>query len=353
MKRIVSMLIVTTLAVALGGALFAQSATPKAAKLKVVLYMNGNLGDRAFFDSANRGVQRAQKELGITVKSVEGGYDSAKWEPDLEQLCNGDWDVIIAGTWQLQELVQKLAGKYPAKKFITYDTSVDYSKPGVGNVYSILYSQNEGSYLAGAMAAMLTTSSKVKYVNADKKIGFIGGMDIPVINDFKVGFIQGARDVDPKVEVLVSYAGNFNDPAKGKELALAMFDQGADVIFNGAAQTGLGILDAGKVKKHYTIGVDSDQYILYKDNDPEMASFIVSSMMKNVDESLFRALKLHLAGTLPYGKVETLGLKDKGIALAVNENYLKIVPADIQAKIKVLADKIAKGTLKVDTAFGN
>jgi basic membrane protein A len=345
MKKFIIALIVSLFVITLSGPIFA-------APLKVVLYMNGNLGDRAFFDSANRGFVRAQKELGITGKAIEGGYDPAKWEPDLEQLASGDWDVIIAGTWQLQEIVQKLAPQHPEKKWITYDTSVDYSKPGVENVYSILYSQNEGSYLAGALAAMLTTSKKVMGTNTDRKIGFIGGMDIPVINDFKVGYIQGAKDVDPKVEVLVSYAGNFNDPAKGKELALAMYDQGADIIFNGAAQTGLGILDAGKTKKQYTIGVDSDQYMLYKNSDPDMAAQIVTSMVKNIDESLFRALKLTIAGTLAYGKAETLGIKDKGVGLAINENYKKIVPPEFQAKITALADKIIKGQIKVDTAFG-
>ncbi|HTP57813.1 MAG TPA: BMP family ABC transporter substrate-binding protein, partial [Spirochaetia bacterium] len=206
-----------------------------APKLKVVLYINGTLGDKSFFDSANRGVLKAAKELPITAKVVEGTYDASRWEPDLAQLCEGDWDLIIAGTWQLQEALEKFAPQYPKKKFITYDTSVTYSKGNLGNVYSILYKQNEGSFLVGALAAMIS-DSKMPLANKQKVIGFLGGMDIPVINDFKVGFEQGAKYIDPSVQVLVSYVGSFQDAAKGKELMMAQYDQGADIGFNVAGQ---------------------------------------------------------------------------------------------------------------------
>ncbi|RKX82574.1 MAG: BMP family ABC transporter substrate-binding protein [Spirochaetes bacterium] len=328
-----------------------SAAAPAKAKLKVVLYVNGTLGDKSFFDSANRGLQRAVKELGVEGKTIEGGYDPAKWEPDLEQLAEGDWNIIIAGTWQLVDALTKIAPQHPDKKFITYDTSVDYSKAKLGNVYSILYKQNEGSFLVGALAAMVTESN-MKYANKDKVIGFLGGMDIPVINDFKVGYIQGAKYIDPDVKVLVSYAASFSDPAKGKELILAQYDQGADIAFNVAGETGLGLLDAAKASKRYAIGVDSDQYMLFKDTDPEKASFIVTSMKKNVDYSLYRAIKLDLAGKLSWGKAEALGLKEDGIAVADNENYEKLVPAKFRDRIKDIEKKIAGGEIKVNTAFG-
>ncbi|MCF7929412.1 MAG: BMP family ABC transporter substrate-binding protein [Spirochaetales bacterium] len=318
--------------------------------LNVVLYLNGNLGDKAFFDSANRGVLEAEEDFDISVKVIEGGYDPSRWGPDLNELCKADWDIVIAGTWQLQEFVQELAPKYPEKKFITFDTSVDYSKDGVGNVYSILYKQNEASFLGGALASMITTSD-MEYANPEENIAVVAGMDIPVINDFKVGFIQGAEYINSSVDVSVSYAGTFNDPAKGKELAFAMFDQGADVAFNCAAQTGLGVLDAGTEKERYTIGVDSDQYLLYKESEPERAAFIVTSVMKNIDESLYRALKLHQEGTLKYGEAENLGIKENGVGLAINENYKKLVPQDFQEKIQELSDQIENGEIAVDSAF--
>ena len=328
----------------------AETAGTTSDQLKVVLYMNGNLGDKSFFDSANAGVMRAKENLGISVRAIEGGYDPSNWAPDIEQLCQGDWDIIIAGTWQLQEIIQNLAPQYPEKKFFVYDTSVDYSLGNLDNVYSILYKQNEGSYLTGVLAGLITTSD-LPYANPQKKIGFIGGMDIPVINDFMVGFRQGAKSVDPAIETLVAYVGDFNDPAKAKELSLAMFDQGVDIAFNGAAQAGLGLLDAGAIKERYTIGVDSDQYLLYKESNPDRAKFIVTSMLKNVGETLYRAIEMHIAGTLPYGEVENLGIEEKGVGLADNENFRAIAPQEFIDKIKDAEKKIQSGEIKVETAF--
>ena len=328
-----------------------EAAEPTADKLKVVLYVNGTLGDKSFFDSAARGLQMAIDQLGIEGKIVEGGYDPAKWEPDIAQLAEGDWDIIIAGTWQLQEYLEKIAPTHPEKKFFTYDTSVVYEKGGLDNVYSILYSQNEASFLMGALAAMVTTST-LPAANPQKVVGFLAGMDIPVINDFKVGFVQGAKYIDPAVNVLVSYAGSFSDPAKGKELTLAMFDQGADISFNVAGETGLGGIDAAKEKKRYTIGVDSDQWLLFKDTDAEKAGWIVTSMMKNVDVSLFRAIKMHIEGTLKYGAAEVLGIAAGGVGVADNANYQSVIPEAFRTRIKEIEQQIVSGQIVVETAMG-
>jgi len=318
-------------------------------KLRVVLYVNGVLGDKSFFDSAHRGIERAEKDFGIITKTVEGSYDQVNWEPDITQLAEGDWDIVIAGTWQLIDYLQKIAPKHPEKVFITYDTAADYSKGDMENVYSILYAQNEGSFLVGALAAMITTSD-MPLANPEKVIGFLGGMDINFINDFKVGYVQGAKYIDPEVKVLVSYAGAWNDEAKGKELVLAQYAQGADIAFNVAGQTGIGLLDAAKDKNRYAIGVDSDQYLLYKDT--AKSANIVTSMLKNVDNSLYRAIKLYLEGNLPAGEAETLGIKEGGVGVADNENFQKLIPEGFRDKITELEDKIVSGEIKVDTVFG-
>ncbi len=328
-----------------------EAAAPAVEKLKVVLYVNGTLGDKSYFDSAARGIDQAVKELGIMGKVVEGGYDPARWEPDILQLAEGDWDIIIAGSWQLQEYLEKIAPNHPEKNFFTYDTSVTYANGGLDNVYSMLYSQNEASFLTGALAAMITTSD-LPLANAEKVVGFLGGMDISVINDFKVGFEEGVAYIDPDVKILVAYAGAFSDPAKGKELTLAMFDQGADITFNVAGETGLGGIDAAKDRSLYTLGVDSDQYLLFAETDPVKASFIVSSMMKNVDFTIFRAIEKHIAGTLKYGEAEVLGIEKGGVGLADNENYQKLVPASMRDKIDEISKMIVNGEIKVGTAFG-
>ena len=353
-KLIISVLVVALTASALFAAGSQESGdgakVASADALKVVLYLNGTLGDKSFFDSASDGMKRAEADLGIRAKVIEGGYDASRWEPDITQLCQGDWDIIIAGTWQTQEILEKLAPQYPEKKFFTYDTSVTYSNGNLDNVYSIMYMQNEASFLVGALGAMITTSD-MPQANADKSIGFLGGMDIDVINDFKVGYIEGAAYIDPDVTIKVAYAGAWNDPAKGKELTLAFFDQGADISFNVAGETGLGGLDAAKEAGKYTFGVDSDQYALFAESDPAKAANIVTSMLKNVGNSLYRGIQMHQEGTLVYGQAEYLGIAEGGVGIAKNENYLKVVPAEFQAKIDEIEEKILKGEIKVSSVF--
>jgi len=319
--------------------------------LKVALLLNGTLGDKSFFDSAGRGIQMAIKELGIQAKIIEASYQQERWRPYLEDLSDQDYDIIIVGTWQMQEILEEIAPMYPEKKYFIFDTSVDYSKPGLDNVYSILYKQNEGSFLVGALAALITTSGMPK-TNPEPIIGFLGGMDIPVINDFLVGYIEGAKYVNPNIKVLISYVGSFNDPAKGKELSLAMYRQGADIIFNVAGNTGVGLLEAAKEADRWAIGVDSDQALIYEDIDIEIAKRIVTSMMKNVDLSIFRGLKLHLEGKLKYGQAEALGIAEGGVGVADNKYYRELVPEQIRAKIKEIEEKILKGEIKVSTAYG-
>ncbi|MEW6106266.1 MAG: BMP family ABC transporter substrate-binding protein [Bacillota bacterium] len=352
MKRFVAVALFAVLLVAVILAAFNTSpATAAEKKPKIVLLVNGTLGDKSFFDSANAGMQRIRNELGCQTKVIEMGTDPSKWEPTLVDISYGDWDLIITGTWQMTETVEKIAPQFPNKKYVVFDTTVNYSKGNLGNVYSVLYSQNEGSFLAGALAALVTTSNMPR-ANDKKIIGFLGGMDIPVINDFLVGYIEGARYVVPDIKVAISYVGDFSNPAKGKEMSLAQYEMGADIGFNVAGGTGLGQLDAAKEKGRYAIGVDSDQALLFKDSDPAKADLILTSMLKRVDNSLFRAVKLFIEGKLPFGKAETLGIKEEAVGLAKNEFYMKNVPASIRARIDELERLVRSGEIKVSTAFG-
>jgi basic membrane protein A len=352
MKKLIG--IALLLAVIAAGVVVAggQGEEAEGDQLRVVLYVNGTLGDQSFFDSAHRGMERAIEEFGIVGRTVEGGWDPANWQPDIQQLADGNWDIVIAGTWQLAEYVAQIAPEHPDKMFITYDTAVDFSQGNLDNVYSILYSQNEGSFLAGALAAMLTQESGMERINEEKVIGFVGGQDIPVINDFRVGYEQGAQHIDPEVEVLATYVGSFSDPARGKELGLAQIEQGADIVFGVASESGLGVIEAAHERDHYAIGVDSDQYQLLKETDEAQARAIVSSMMKNVDNSIYRAIRLHLDGELPYGEAEVLGLQENGVGLARNENFDRIVPDDIVSRIDELIEQIENGEIQVESALG-
>lgn len=340
---------------AVSGAATAGPYTGK--KLNVALVLNGTLGDKSFFDSAQRGMDRAKAELGMTVKTIEMGYDQNKWGPGLADAASQNYDVIICGTFDMEQYITETAAKATSKKFIFFDDSVDYKK-GFTNVYSVMFKQNEGSYLAGFMAGLLVQSTNadvVKGTGGGKKIGFLGGSNIPVINDFLAGWKQGAKDAGLKdADILVSYVEGqtpFADPAKGKELTLAMYTQGAGIAFNVAGSSGLGLLDAGGQAKRFTIGVDSDQWLILKDSKPDQAAWITTSMQKRVDNALYRALRLTGMEQLKYGAAESLGLTEGGVELADNDNYKKLVPQDIRDKVAAKAKDIAAGTLKVDTAI--
>ncbi|WP_125154611.1 BMP family ABC transporter substrate-binding protein [Clostridium rectalis] len=320
-------------------------------ELKVVLVLNGNLGDKSFFDSSSEGMKLIEKELGAKTKVIELGYDDTKWEPALADVSEEDWDIIVCGTWQMKEPLEKVAAQHKDKKYIFFDSSVDYDKGDFSNVYSILYKQNEGSFLAGALAAKIT-SSNLPLANKEKVIGFVGGAENQVVNDFLVGYINGAKYVDPEIKVATSYIGDFKNSAKGKELALAQYNQKADVIFPVASQAGLGALDAAKIQNKYAIGVDSDQAMLFKSSDSAKAQLIATSVLKRVDNSLVRAIKLEKEGALKWGKAEELGIKEEAIGIAENEYYEKLIPEDMKKVIKDLSKKIVSGEIKVDSAFG-
>ena len=334
-----------------GAAASEEAAPAEGEPLKVVLFINGVLGDKSFFDSAQRGIDRAKEELGIEAKTIEAGLDETTWEPALvDAAANEEYDVFIVGTWQMVDYLQQIAPQYPDKKFVIFDSNVDYEACDCGNVYSILYKQNEGSYLAGVYAAAMTTQ-EIEGMNPEAIIGSIGGQEIPVILDFMVGYEQGAKETNPDITVIRQFAGGWNDPAKGKELAKAQYSQGADIVFQIAGGTGQGVFEAAAEDGRYAIGVDSDQALIVEEADPAQAARILTSMMKNVDNSLFRALQLHLEGTAPYGQAEALGIAEGGVGLARNKYYEEITPDEVKALVDEAEQKILNGEITVDTAF--
>ncbi|HSV86524.1 MAG TPA: BMP family ABC transporter substrate-binding protein [Levilinea sp.] len=344
--------LVITLTLLIGVSLLLSACAPAApaadaaedGRIRVVHLINGVQGDKSFFDSAVRGVTRAQQEFDLDVKTIEAGIDPARWQPALEDAAaNEEFDIMILGTYQMAEFLQMVAPKYPDKKFIIYDVSVDYTACDCGNVYSVLYKQNEGSFLAGVYAGLMTKTGI---------IGAVGGQDIPVINDFIVGYTQGAASVgiDPS-NVIVQYAGGWNDPVRGKEIALAMYQQGADIVFQIAGGTGVGVFQAAQETGNFAIGVDSDQAMIIRDTDPEQANFILTSMLKNVDNSLYRALKMYVEGTLPFGQAENLGVAEGGVGLAKNEIYDQVTPDDVKAKIEQVEKDLLEGKITVESVF--
>ena len=339
----------------------AAEAPAPAAKKRVKLVLNGTLGDKSFFDSAQRGMDMMKNELGYEVRTIELGYDRNKWQPGLEDAAAADdYDILIAGTFDMSAYVSQVAPQHPDKKFWMFDAAPDYEGREGGcsnkceNVYTVLFRQNEGSYLLGVLVGELMKEGKLPGAEGRTKVGIVGGADFPVINDFIVGFKQGFAEsgLDPEENVLVQYVGGespFNNPAKGKEIANSMYDQGAAIVWGVAGNSGNGVFEAAVEKKLYALGVDSDQYQTIA--DPAQKATIITSMLKNVDQGLLRAAKLDAEGKLMYGAPESVGVAANAVGVADNENYQKFVSKEIQEKVKAAFEKVARGEVKVDSAF--
>jgi basic membrane protein A len=311
--------------------------------LKVVHLINGTLGDKSFIDSSHRGLVQASEEFGFELITSEAGSDPAKWEPAfMDAVQDPTVDFIVLGSGDLLEILLETAPEYPEKKFIMFDNPIPFDEGDYDNIYAVLYLQNEGSYLAGLYAGLMSETGIV---------GAVGGMDIPVINDFMVGYVQGAGDAGiPEENVLIQYAGSWGDPAKGKELALTMYQQGADIIFQVAGGPGEGVFYAAEEAGKWAIGVDSDQALIIEETNPDQAARILTSMLKNVDKSLYRAFKLYFEGNLAFGTNENLGIPD-GVGLAYNKYYEENTPQEVKDKIAEAEAAVLNGDIVIDTVF--
>ena len=310
--------------------------------LKVALVLHGTLGDKSFFDDANSGMVRARADLPVDIKVIELGYDRSKWQAGLADATDSGYDVIIAGTFDMTGYMVELAPEYPDVKFIDFDDTPDFSACECSNILAIQYTTAAAGYLAGYASAKVSKTGI---------LSTIIGMEFPTVTDFKVGFDAGAKAANPNVTILNQVAGTFSDPAKGKEIALAQINQGADVVFPIAGGTGLGALQAVKESGKLAVGVDSDQALIFKDSDPAQAEVILTSVEKRVGESLYQQLKATIDGTAAYGTGVLLGVKEGAVGISENEYYEKLVPADVRAEIDALEAKIASGELVVDSVM--
>ena len=296
-------------------------------KVNVKLLVTGALGDKGINDSANAGAEKIKDQFGdkVDVEVVEMGFDQTKFEPALIDASESDADVIITGGWDMKEHVENTAEQYPDKKYLIYDTDVNYDEYNLENVYSMTYRQNEAGFLAGTLAALVTTSD-MELANEEKVIGFVGARDTSaVINDFLVGYIEGAQFIDKDIKVEVSYVGSFTDTAKAKELTLAQYSNGADVVFTSA-----GPAYEGKEEQKY----------------------IISSALKRVDNSLALTMDSFLNDSLEFNSHSVLGIKEDAIGLAENDIYTSIVKEEIRNKVAETAKQLKDDKVTVNSALG-
>lgn len=312
-------------------------------KISVAMVYSGNLGDQSYNDSANAGALRASEEFGVDIKTLEGTSPEV-WESNLLAAADAGYDLVVTTSSNFEDYLKDIAPKYPDVKFGIIDTVVEGD-----NIQSISYAQNEGSFLAGVAAAEFTKESHIDGVNEESTIGFVGGMDIPVIRDFLTGYEQGAKFVNPDIKVLTSFAGSWNDPLRGKELTLAQYEQGADIVFNVASGTGPGILEAAAEAGKYAIGVDLDQ-----DND--QPGSILTSMLKHVDTAVYTLIEDVVNDSFEGNTTLKLGLENGGVGLTdfsvIKEHLGDDFPEHILDSVKEASEKISSGEVTVDNAPG-
>lgn len=342
-KKIVSMMLAVILCCSLAACGEKEGKGNDSAKTKIAVIYAGNLGDKSYNDSCNEGAQKAKKELGVEIKNLEG-TTADEWEANFLAAAEGGYDLVLCSNSNFEEYLKEYADDYPDVNFAIIDTVVD-----APNVQSITFAQNQGSFLAGAAAAMFTKCTDINGVNDKNVIGWVGGMDIPVLHDFYVGYEQGAKYIDPDITILQSFAGSWNDPLKGKELTLAQYDQGADIVMNVASGTGTGVLEAAKEADLYAIGVDLNQ-----DND--QPGHILTSMVKRVDTASYSVIKSVVDGSFEGGKTSYLEVANDGVSLtnfSVIKQYLgEKFPEEIVEKTEELAEKIKSGEIVVENYQG-
>ena len=298
--------------------------------LKVTVVVAGTLGDRSFYDSAAGGVQRLADEHGVKTNVIECREDANMYKTQLVNAAESS-DIVVPVGWEFGDALPEVADEYPETKFIYVDEACE----GHDNIMNIKYAQNEGSFLVGYIAVKM---SKTKIVGA------VGGMDNDTINDFLAGFKQGAEYASKKAKVLTVYAGDFGDPAKGKECALSLNGQGADVIFQVAGKTGEGVFEAAKEAGFYAIGVDSDQKYINPD-------VIICSMKKEVGNSIYDAIVAYmLTGTFRGGETVVTNMAQGYIDVGYGEEGAPQQVTDkIKEKVEEIKQLIISGEIVVDT----
>jgi basic membrane protein A and related proteins len=332
----------------------ADATATEAKVYNVVSLVNGNLGDKSFFDSAESGLKALQDAGRITYKTIEMGgtdEDQPKWLETLYEVAeSGEYDLIICGTYQMPDYLKEVATAYPDQKFLIYD---DTSYVGENaNVVNISYKQNDMGYLIGVYAAAMTSETSVANMNADKVVGFVGGGDFPVINDFLIGFLEGAKATDPDVKVDTRYVNSFVDTATAKEMALSMInDNKADIIWGVAGLSGNGAAEAAlETGKAWFIGVDSDQELTFS---PELAAITLTSGLKNIGTSLIWIIDEWDAGRTYWGQLVNLGLTEGGVGIVTDKNFATLAPQAVQDKVLAAEAAIKDGTIVVPSAIGD
>jgi basic membrane protein A len=318
-----------------GGPACNMGARSEADKSKVhvgIVFDIGGKDDRSFNASAWEGVKRAAKDFPIVLRDVEPG-DPTSVEPAIRAFAERNYDLVIGVGFEQMPVVERVAKDYPNVNFVIIDGVID-----LPNVTSLIFKEHQGSFLVGMIAAMKSQTGTV---------GFIGGMDIPLIHKFATGYAEGARSVNPKVNVIENYVGvtpaAWNNPGQGKELAIAQISKGADVIFTAAGNSGLGAFDAAEQNKKFVIGVDSNQNWV-------KPGYVLTSMVKRIDNAVYQIVKDRVENNFKNG-VHVYGLENEGVGYALDQYNEKLIPPEAIQRVEAAKQDIINGKIQVTDAM--
>ena len=329
MNRWYGSLVALIAVAALGAVAYAQTAIKPA-----IVYANGGKFDKSFNEGVSNGAKKFSDETKIAVVDFEPANET-QFEQAQRRFAQRGQDPIIAVGFSQAVALEKVAKEFPNIHFTIIDMMVD-----LPNVQSVLFKEQEGSFLVGVLAALASKSGK---------IGFVGGMDIPLIRRFECGYRQGIKYVNPKAELIANMTGTtpaaWNDPGRGAELAKGQFDRGVDVVYAAAGNTGTGVLQAAKDRGKYAIGVDSNQNYLHPGT-------MLTSMTKRVDLAAYQSFKAAQAGTWK-GGLQVLGLKEGGVDWALDQYNEKLVTPEMKAKVEQAKADIIAGKIVVHDYMSN
>ena len=332
----------------------AESATEEGKVYNVAYLVNGNLGDKSFFDSAEAGLAQLKEAGRIDYVTIEMGgtdEDQPTWLSTLYEVSeDGGYDLIICGTYQMPDYLKEVATQYPDQLYAIFDDTTYVGENQ--NVVNLSYRQNDMGYLVGVYAACMTVDTNIANMNEDAVVGFVGGVDSPVINDFLIGFIEGAQSVNPDIKIDTRYTNDYVDTAIAKEYGLSMInDNKCDIIWGVAGNAGNGAAEAAlETGKAWFIGVDSDQELTFSS---DLAAITLTSGLKNIGNSLVWLFDEWDAGRTYWGQVVELGIAEGGVGIVTDKNYDKLASADTKAAVEAAQNAILNGDVVVDSALTN
>lgn len=296
----------------------------------------GGRGDKSFNDAAYKGLEKAKQILGVDFEVIDPG-DGSDRESALRKLASKKEIGIVFGVgFIFTDDINNIAKEFPDKKFACIDYSVTSGKEIPPNISAIEFKEGEGSFLVGALAALISKTNSV---------GFIGGMESALIRKFESGYKQGVTYAKPECKILSGYVSvtpeGFKNPGKAKEIALSQYSNGADIIYHASGLSGLGLFEAAREKNKLSIGVDMDQF-------KEAPGFVLTSMVKVVDEAVFQTIKEFKENKFT-GGIKTFGLKDKGVDYVYDENNKQLIPDGVKSKLDEIREKITTGEIIIKT----